>query len=274
MSKSFKVNRAGQIAVSILLIMSVLVIVSFSLANRTTQEVSMTTQTTESAYVFNAAEAGVNLALAQIYSQLEAGEAVSEVAITPIPVDESVNDNVTVTYSIQPTNRIETRLMEGNSLTIELDPANLTDVNIDWAKEEACSDQASIIVTIFSSIGGETVARYYPVGPNGSDCDRDGGDEFTAPVTGQNDYRQRYLLTGLTNNDLFVRIKPVYNDTNLLVTGALADSLPIQAYIVESRAVNQLGDNQETRALQVVRTKPVAPAIMDYVVYTEGNLSK
>jgi len=263
-------SQAGQISVSILLIMSVLVVISFSLARRTTTEVGLTTQTTESAYVFNAAESGVNNALALIYAKLEAGEAVDEVTDETIDADE----NVAVSYSIRPSNQIETRLMEGNSLTIELDPANPVDVYIDWAKKEDCNEQASILVTIFSQSAGETVARYFPVGP-GDGCGHD-GDEFETPAEGQNDYQLRYTLSGLTANDLLVRVKAVYHDTNLLVTGSGAGgtTLPVQSYVAESRATNRLGDKQETRALRVVRTKAVAPAIMDYAVYTEGSLSK
>ncbi|MBU0978616.1 hypothetical protein KKF92_02175 [Patescibacteria group bacterium] len=271
MKQSWQPNQTGQIAVSILLVMSVLVVISFSLASRTTQEINLTTQTTESAYVFNAAESGVNEALAQIYSKLEAGTAVTEVSNIPIVDAEG---KASVTYSIDAINQIETRLMEGNSLTIELDPANLTDVNIDWAKEESCTDQASIIVTIYSTVGGETVVSYTPVGVTANGCGHD-GDEFDNPtVTNPPDYKYRYTVSGLTTDDLFIRIMPVYNNTNLLVAGAIADRLPIQAYIVESRAINLLGDSQETRALRVVRTKPVAPAILDYVVYTGDSLVK
>jgi hypothetical protein len=260
-------GQSGQIAVSILLIMTVLVVISFSLATRTTNEVALTTQTTESAYVFNAAESGVNQALAQIYSNLEAGE---EVVASGDEITTS--ENVTGTYSILPSSQIETRLMEGNSLTVELDPASVVDMDIDWAQEADCDDRASVIISVYSDSSGETSARHYPVG-SGDGCGHDGDDFATPSDSSYDDYQYTYQLTGLTADDLFVRIKSIYNDTNLLVSGAGGD-LPTQSYIAESRATNTAGDKKETRALRVVRTKAVAPAIMDYVVYTEGDLAK
>lgn len=252
----------GQIAVSILLIMAVLVVISYGLARRTTSEIALTTQTKESTAVFNAAESGVNQALADIFTSLESGSGInSQPQTESIDVDGDGTDDVEVVRTSTESNSIEMRVNEGMSLSIVLEN-NSGSLSIAWGKEANCNDRASLLITTIGASGGETTAKHVAVGCH--------GDDFAAASGASDTFQNTYSLA-ITNSDTEVRIKPVFAPTTVRVTGS---NLPTQAFIAEARAKNLLGDNQETRAVRVVRSQAAAPSILDYAVYSNGSISK
>lgn len=246
-------SQSGQVAVVVLLIMVVLLTIGLSIATRTTQEVFLSQQQAESSRVFNAAETGVEDALSQDFNSLS-GTA----------TDVATIDGVDVSYTITPSDTLETRLTEGLSAMVDLDQSVNGNLQILWARETPCNSKASLIFSVYYLTGGSTRVRHIPVGPPG--C---GSDNFgNATNVNINGYTLRYNLA-VTNNDLFVRIKSVYNDTHIQVAGS---GLPDQFYRVRSEASNTLGDEQRT--IQVTRTLSVAPSIMDYAVYSGTSIVK
>ena len=68
-----------------------------------------------------------------------------------------------------------------------------------------------------------------------------------------------------------VRIRPLYNQTNLRVYGGGNVDLPNQAYLINSAA--QV-DTLESKAIEVTRTEPASPSIFDYALFSGGSIIK
>lgn len=268
LDQPYQSSQSGQIAVIVLLLMVVLMTVGLSLASRTTQELFLSSQQAESTRVFNAAESGIEDALSQDFSEISGS----------VPFTGTVEDieNAEVEYSIVGSSDLETMLAEGKSIMVNLSDENgnpLNDdgsVRISWWKNDAnCNnDPASIIVSKYYLDGTETKADYYPVGPCSGDAERN--DDFSTPPQGSDGYNYQYDVSiGGSEGVKFLRIKAVYNDTDIRIASSTIN-LPAQFYIVRSTATNTQGD--ETRTVEVKRTLSTAPSFMDYALYTPGSL--
>ena len=260
MSKVPLIDQRGQIGVMILLIMVVLLTIGLSVVARTTQDLALSQQGADSARVFNAAEAGIEKALS---SELNFQEQTSTGEVTTI-------DNVDVDYTISKRTTLETRLFEGLNVVVDLTGVTAVvnpQVTILWSKENNCAteDPASIIVTIFSGDATNTRSRTVAYAA----CDR--SDGFTLASTINTDGFRRSATISLNADDLFLRVKPIYNDTHIRVTGTNWQ-LPVQYFNVRSEARSTSGN--ETRIVEVNRTLPTAPTIMDFALYSGTTITK
>lgn len=251
--------QRGQVGVVILLIMVVLLTVGLSVASRSTQELFLTQQNVDSTRVFNAAEAGIDQALSSSL-EFEGQQTSGEIA-------NFNSADIAVDYEVTKVNQLETRLFEMISVNVDVTGNNGNGILIEWSKLDLCAteDVASLIASVYYDDAGVTRVRHYPL----RGCDR--SDNFLAANAINNDsYRRSYSLP-LTSNDLFVRIKPIYNDTHIRVTGA-GWTLPVQYYNIRSEATNSLGN--ETRIVEVNRTLNSAPSIFDYSLFSNTTLVK
>lgn len=256
-------NQSGQVGVAILLTMTVLLTMGLSVASRSTEDLFLSEQQSESARVFNAAEAGIEDALSADFDFEGQTSSGTIDTITDTEVD----------YQVTKQNVLETRLFEGVSVKVDVDDSGVgtgltsgRNIDIEWSKETDCNtqDPASLIVSVFYDDAGTTRARYYAYGA----CDR--SDGFTIGSSGTSPY-YRTVNFPLLAGDLFVRIKAVYNDTHIRVAGD-GWTLPVQAYNIRSEAKNELGN--ETRAVEVNKTLDAAPAIMDYALFSGTTIVK
>lgn len=271
----YQASESGQVAVAVILAVAAVLVISVSLASRTTEEQAQTTQTTESTMTFNAAEAGVEQALSSVVTALENN------ANPPASGTVTLNNNTTVNYGITELSTLEATLTEGASAQVSLDSDRDGDgdytgsVDILWGKDSDCTKNASLVITVIARPGGVARARHFAVGPNPTCPDRS-GDQFTAASAGVSGYQYRYQVpvsAAAGSAEVVVRIKALYSDSPILVRGN-PGALPTQQYLVKSTAVNTAGDKEETRVLEVRRSLPVAPAIMDYALYSGGSISK
>lgn len=254
-------RQAGQIGVVIVLIMTVLMTVGLSLAANTNKDLINSQQSEESNRVFNAAEAGIEQALSAD-PNFESSELTGNLDF----------DNANVNYLVSKSNTLHTILFEGVSAHIDLADATAGQVQIDWAKEDDCatSQPASLLVGIYYDDAGTLRVRYETLGAcDPSAFDRDDG--FTLASHINQDGLRRRATVSLTSQDQFMRIKPLYNDTNIAVTG-VGGSLPVQGFDIRSEAQNKTGD--ETRIVQVNRSLPAAPSVMDYAVFSGTTITK
>jgi len=254
-------SQSGQIAVIVLLLMVVMLTIGLSLASRTTEELFLSNQGSESARVFNAAESGVEEALSTNIESIS-----GNITSTPMTIGDS-----NVQYTVTPDYVIETKLQEGQSLLVNVN-RNSGNVRINWWDKNSgysscgTDDPASLIITSYYNDGGVTKARFHPVGQ----C----GDGYIGvSSSGYDNYRYRYLLNLgdlATLTTKFIRIKAVYNDTTIRVQGE-AFNLPAQFHTIRSTATNNQGD--ETRIVEVKRTLSTAPSFMEFALYTPGQLT-
>lgn len=258
-------NTSGQVAIVILLIMVVLLTVGLSLASRTTQELFLSQQESESARVFNAAEVGVEDALSQDFDLIT-----GTVTLNP----DTVAD-VTTQTTISPSSTLETQLVEGAAVHLNLQNYN-GNFTINWARETTCNADAannpgaaSLLVSIYFEEAGVTKVTHEVLTP----CTRTPDDQFTLVNTaGTNGYyRQRSISVPPTmgGTTLFARVRAVYADTALRVTGT---GLPTQFFTIRSAANTQVGE--ESRTVEVGRTLSGAPSFMDYAVYSGAGITQ
>ena len=243
-------SQSGQIAVVVLLIMVVLLTIGLSLAARTTQELFLSGQQSDSARVFNAAESGIEEALRDVSDS-----------------GTLMVDGISVAYSVNDSSVLETRIVEGSSVHLNLS-GYTSPITIDWAKEANCSDRASFVATLFYDTAGETMTKQIAFGPS---CDGH-SDNFTNASTTTGTYFHRYVIAGtdIPTGTTFMRLQPVYADTDLKIAGS--PGFPTQYHVISSRATYPEGN--EERNIQVSRTLPAAPAYMDYALYSGGSITQ
>lgn len=256
-------HQSGQVAIVILLIMVVLLTVGLSLASRTTQELFLSQQEAESARVFNAAEVGVEEALSQDFSTIT--------GTVTLP-SSTVVDDVTTSTTIQSVNTLETQIVEGAAVHLNLTGYGGTSFSLNWARETACNTDvnnpgaASILVSIYYRDGTTPKVVHEAYSP----CTRF-SDQFTLVTTDPSGAYFRQTSVPVPNGGsltpLFARIRAVYNDTALRVTGTGLT----QFYVIRSQANTDIGE--ESRTVEVGRTLSGAPSFMDYSVYSGSDIT-
>lgn len=260
-------SQSGQIALIVLLMMVTLVTIGVSVGLRTSQNILLTKQEEDTTRVFNAAESGIDEAL----SSIAAGETDSGTLTT---------NGVDVDYTVEELSKFEMQVAQGITPTIDLTGSVAgNQLIVRWSKEDDCGENpAALVLSVYYQSGGATRTQYLTSTP----CNRSDGFQTSAVVgadglsatavttTGNPNYSYQQVLI-LPANTTFLRIKPLYNDTNLIVEAA-GWTLPTQYYTVTSKASNQTG--QENRAVQVKRSLPTASSVFDYAVLSGGTLVK
>ena len=258
-------NQSGQVAVVILLITVVLLTVGLSLATRTTQEIFLTQQESDSARVFNAAETGIESALSSDFSGIT-GQQVPSVDTTTVP-------GVTTTTSIEPVSSLETTIKQGMAAHVDLTGYTGSDIAVEWGKSLAdCSDAAALLVSTYYREGATEKVSHYAVAPSGTGCATI-NDFHTSGTSGEapHNYFRRAtvpLPSSASTTRHFMRIRPLYQDSAIRVS---ATGLATQLYVIRSQA--QTSTTGESRTIQVGRTLPVAPAFMDYSIYSGAHIT-
>lgn len=256
-------KQTGQVAIIILLLMVVLLTVGLSLASRTTQDLFLSQQESESARVFNAAEVGIEDALTQDFSSITGTVQLPDTNIVP---------DVTTETTITPENSVSTQIVEGAALEVNL--AGYTgNMTINWGQENAtCNTDvtnpgvASLLVSIYYEDAGTTKVIHEALTP----CDRNPPDDFfTAGITdGEPGYHSQYTIDPPANPH-FARVRAVYDGTTLKVDGS--GSFPVQSFVIRASATTDVGE--ESRTVAVDRSLSGAPAIMDFAVYSGQDIT-
>ncbi len=270
-------GQPGQIAVVILLIMAVFLVLGLSLAARTTQEIQLSGQEQDSTRVFNAAETGVEKALSNndYFTQAETSGPYQS---SDVNAPSGIDANFTITAQ----SGLTTNISEGSSATVHLQDSGASSFTLKWAKNgEACNNRASIIIALYYENGGSQV-QYVPIKPNCSGYDAGKAAGFsTTGVTEEspsNPYTQSYTVSftsfGIPDASMrFARIKPLYASTDITVSGVgLTQAFDIRSEAAEEAAVGQA--TVEKSAIQVTRTKPAPPVVLEYALYSGGSLIK
>jgi Tfp pilus assembly protein PilX len=255
-------QNQGQVGLIVLLVMVVILALGLSLATRTSQQAEIAIQQEDSTRVFNAAEAGVEAALADIFQGEAAGD-ISGISEDLASLDLT-GSNADINYNITKSNTLETHLKQGTSTELVLPAAG--SISFYWAIESSCEETASLLLSVYNDDGSDITARHYAVGDCSGVSTR--GDNFIANDPGPIPYQYAYtLFTG--SDDKFVRVKPVYNDTDIKIVGSPA----VSQFTINSQAQNTLA-GEETRTFEVKRTLSTAPAFMEYALVSGSSIIK
>lgn len=239
-------SEVGQAGLIVMLVMVVLLTLGISIASRSTMDVIQSNQEAETSRVFDAAEAGIETALNT--TTLSAGG------------DTFDQGGLSVEYTVDEIRSLEVVLDESQVVGVDIDGFD-GDVKIEWSKSSDCvsDNPASLVMSVFDA-DTDTVRRYAYEG-----CDHDDG--FLTPDLSAGD-PYSYETTITVSDEHLIRIRPLYNETWIRVTG---DGLPVQYHQIFSKASSE--NSGETRAILVDRTKPTAPTIFDYVLFSGGSIT-
>lgn len=260
-------SQSGQVALIILLIMVVVLTVGVSIASRTVMDVSLSRQEEQGGRVYQAAESGVESVLSQdlLQNSLYTNDTFSGTV-------NSISD-INVNYTVARMKTLETRVDEGAAVAVDVTgTGNGSQLQINWGKGQDCGNgdpsqnAASLLIRVFNNTGGVVTQRNYAYAA----CSYANGYTTTGTSAGNGGYYKKVMLT-LQTGDISVRISPLYNDAPIQVAGS-GWTLPTQYYSIASSARNQLGN--ETKAIQVTRTLPAYPAVLDYVLYSGTTIVK
>lgn len=257
-------TQSGVIAVVVLLIMVVILTIGISIATRSSEEGMMTVQQEESAQVFNAAETGIERALSGL-TNYEQGKI--DIAALQLGswVESNTNDALGQ-YQISTQNTLDILLNQGHSIEIPVNGAS-GNITINWA-ETTCDSSAALLIAVTSFDGSDYSTRYVPIDPCAS---RQNSHHFltnSGPGTAPKNYR---FDLALTSDDTLVSIKALYDDTDIVVSGA-GISNTVQYRIIA--AAKNIEAGQEAKAINVNRSLPAAPAFMDFALVSGNSISK
>lgn len=253
-------RQRGQIGLIVILIMTVILTIGASLAARSINDVSISRQGEEGNQTMQVAETGIEQVLSNLSSYTADSQTFSGETI----------GNIQTTLKVDRLRQIETRVDEGDAVTVDLTGASVVgnSVYIDWARDDNCSPgtKASLLVTVLNNAGGVVTERHYAYGG----CATTNGFLTTGNTATTDGYTRRELV--LNSGDTYVNIVVLGRDTALRIQGKGAFTLPYQSYAIRSTAANTEGN--ETTAVQVNRTIPAFPAVFNYVLYSGGTLVK
>lgn len=272
-------RQSGQAIIIILLVMAVGLTIGLSIISRSITDIRISQQEEESARAFSAAEAGIEEALGQ---NLAAGESLSR---SVGGIDYHVS--ATAQGSGRDFDFGAGQFDEGDIQTVWLIehtngdlggpsfPANGT-IAVCWGEEATPAIEVTII---YQSGGSFRVARgaYDPVGvrrtQNGFDPPEAGVD---AAKCGDLDFEKDISLTGLgipgTATLYALRLKLLYNDSPQPLRVWGSTNFPSQGKCFVSTAT--IPESGITRKVQQCQFHKAPPGIFDYVLFSEGDLTK
>lgn len=248
-------SNGGQVGIIMLLITVVMLTVGISAVSRTTSDVNISSTNEQANRALDIAESNVEKAL-----NGNLNNTTGPIATT------SPDGTVAVQTNVASKTNLETNVEQGVTVGVDLTGNGGAPVNIQWAKESACSAQASLIITILGNNAADPVRRYY-VAPSPNCRASDG---FIAPNASPTAAGFKYMHRIATvGSDTLIRIRPVYNGSDIRVDG---NGLSTQSYTVTSTAQNST--SKETKAVQVTKTLPVAPSVLDYVLFSGTSITQ
>jgi hypothetical protein len=267
---SSKLLEQGQAALIVLLVVAVALGFGLSIISQSTTDVRISHQEQEAARAFNVAEAGIEEALQNI-SSIPFG-----VPQTIGGFDASINGS----YVVDTSNQLESKYQANETAQINLlnHDVALSQVTVNWVDSQNdlenpdCSSElqtpASIQVTVIKGAADNFAKRTYAY----NSCNAlTNGFSYIA-TSGDNNYLKK-VAVAIEPGDVLMRIRPVYNQTSLLIYGDV--DLPPQNYIVSSTAQASSGEQSlATKSIEVTRSEPATPPIFDYVLFSGTNIVK
>jgi len=263
--------KKGQAALIVLLVVAVALGFGLSTISRSTTELKISKQEQEASRAFNAAEAGIEEALRTL-----------AVGAGSIKVREGTDDEIEVNYIVEESSVLENVFGENDSAQVNLTgaSADLTSIVVEWVDESdsvenpGCDDEdnttASILVSIIKEAGADYALRREAY----NSCNLLSNGMTYISDSGSDNYLKQIELA-VAADDQLVRIRPIYNEASIRVTGkdASGDSvdLPVQLYRIDSRAQSV---TLESKAVEVTRTIPSLPSVFDYVLFSGTGIVK
>lgn len=253
-------STKGQIVPLILLIILVGATIGFSIAGTAIRNIQQTALTEESERAYTAAEAG----LEQVLLELETNGTATAISNVGLPSGAKIKSvDVTQIKSLNIANLPKDEVAQINLSCPSSDPSCVTtggpQLRLLWDKT------ASLVITKIGTGAPYTVTRWAVY------CGADNLDNFDLATALVATNQCEKVIDFDPNVDLVLRIRTMYAATSLTAETNIAGSLPVQSTRLTS--TGQSGEAERT--VQVERSAPVPPAILDYVLFSsQGSLTK
>jgi Tfp pilus assembly protein PilX len=262
-------GQNGQIGLLVLLLMTVMLTIGVGVINRSTGDVKISREEEESSQVFNAAEGGVEKALVEVQKALE-GESYNS---TGVIAQQELN--ISGDYAVTPMSQAEMTVEKNDAALVDL--SKIADVagkqvRVEWGKNQICGVNqyqalqaaASVVIMVFNK-NTNSVKRY-----TYSACDH--GDNFQSASGGTDGYFKGVLIN-LVAGDEIVRVRPIYNGTDVRIRAEGAWDLGDQFYQIKSTATKGQGDNT-TKVIQIDKSIPMTPTVFDFALFSGVSIVK
>ena len=254
------VNKEGQVLPLILLVILVAATIGFSIAGTAIKNIEETNLNEESNRAYSAAEAGLEEKLLE----LEQGGGAPVPITTPTPLQSGAYiKEVTVEQS---TALNISKLEKDSVAQINLDCATCVAGTVSYTWDEGT---ALVVTKIHGDAEPYTVSRY------AYECGSISGANFDSGTFNVNTRKCTESISvdnrSAGGKDRVIRFRAMYADTSLSVSPSASNVIPVQSTVLTS--TGQSGETERT--VQVQRSAPVPPSILDYVLFSsQGSLSK
>lgn len=272
-------RQSGQIVLISLLVLSIATTIALSLIGRSTTDVTISNQITESSRAFSAAEAGIEEALKSGVGTSGAQVLTAGVSYTVAKADiggaagayvfpKKVSRGVTETLW----------LVNHNPDGTLSETPTYTSAGIDVCWSSETTTPAMSVSIFYKTAGGSYRVARGSYDPDSTRALTNNFSAVTATTGGcgagtGTTYKQTIsfgaftpAIVPATDTILMMRLAPVYADTNLAVSATTA--LPLQGSKLESTGISGTGI---TRKIVVYQQYRSAPSVFDSVIYSQGS---
>lgn len=262
--------QEGQVLLISLLVLSIATTVALSLISRSTTDVTISNQISESSRAFSAAEAGIEEALKSGVGTSGAQVLTAGISYSVSKADIGGSAGVYVfPKKISPGATETLWLVNHNAdgTLIETPTYTAGTIDVCWSSETVTP--AMIISVVYKTAGGEYRVAKGAYDPNGTRRATNNFSSVTASDGGcgagtGTTYKQTISLVGF-DTLLMLRLQPLYADTNLAVNASSA--LPLQGSKIESTGTSEGGLARKIVVYQQYRS---SPSVFDSVIYSQG----
>lgn len=276
-------SQKGQVLLIVVLIMVISLTVGLALASRSIVNLRNTNTESDSQKAFQAAEAGIEIALQKPFNTTD--QTIYSSSSTHLMNNQSKITDLTIHYLGGP----DLILNDGNPITqdqgLDVWLTNYPNysgtpwtgkLNIYWGDKAGCSDAALEVIVISgqsATDSGATINRYGvdPCGSNSVDTskNRTGQNNFVPAQSGGSVSGTNFNFSTAMNitNGIIVRLIPLYTSTPIGITGQDATTSASLPFPVQGRMITSLGEFGSTqRQVSFFQGYPLLPSEFFYSI--------
>lgn len=263
-------HERGQVLLISLLVLSIATTVVLSLISRSTTDVTISNQISQSSRAFSAAEAGIEEALKTGTGTVGAQVLTAGVTYNVAKADIGGAAGAYVFPKKVSRGMTETLWLvnhNADGTLAEIPTYTAATIDVCWSSET--TTPAMLVSVVYKTAGGQYRVAKGAYDPDGT---RAGTNKFSAPTAstggcgdGSTTYKQTITFTPDMDTLLTLRLQPLYADANLAVTAT--GVLPIQGGKLESIGTSETGI---TRKIVVYQQYRSPPSVFDSVIYSQG----
>lgn len=272
-------RQSGQVLLISLLVLSIATTVALSLIGRSTTDVTISNQISQSSRAFSAAEAGIEEALKTGVGTVGAQVLTAGVTYNVAKADIGGAAGAYVFPKKVIRGTTETLwLVSHNADGTLIEIPTYTTANIDVCWSQETTTPAMIVSVVYKTSGGQYRVAKAAYDPNSTRAatNKFSGVTFTSGGCGAGTgttYKQAItfgsftpIIDPVSDTLLMLRLQPVYADTNLAVNAT--GMLPTQGSKLESSGTSETGI---TRKIVVYQQYRSPPSLFDSVIYSQGS---